>query len=140
MVLLGGTATFTLHVWYGSFSVIETAPPPPPRATQRGPRRGKNPHSAVTAPMTPATGDCGKDKDWVEMTAAEQRAAAELGYDALSWDAGGAPEACNFRWMQLSPAEQRAALLLGYTAESWDVRTTPLKVPEQCTNPTPRVS
>ena len=65
----------------------------------------------------------GKDKgSWLELNAAEQDAASVLGFDALAWDEGLTPLACEQPWQQLrsQPKLLAAAETLGYTESSWD--------------------
>lgn len=62
----------------------------------------------------------GKSKQWMEMTQSELAAAAALGYDEASWEAGAVTEACGRQWAALSENERRAATLLGYEAAEWE--------------------
>ena len=51
----------------------------------------------------------GKDKGWAEMAGWERSAAAALGYDESSWEAGASTPACSKPWQTLSIAERQAA-------------------------------
>ena len=50
-----------------------------------------------------------------DMSAAEQRAAATLGWDEASWTAGDTGPLAN-QWHLLTHGEQSAALRMGYSA------------------------
>ena len=69
----------------------------------------------------------GKDKEWPELTAEEQAAAATLGYTQASWEAGDEPLVCTIAWAELAEAVRAAAQVLGYEQFSWDceLETTP---------------
>ena len=69
----------------------------------------------------------GKDKEWPELTAEEQTAAATLGYTQAGWEAGDEPLVCTIAWAELAEAMRAAAQVLGYEQSSWDceLETTP---------------
>eukprot|EP00985_Skeletonema_marinoi_P021261 scaffold12950_cov169-Skeletonema_marinoi.AAC.7 len=60
------------------------------------------------------------DKDWAELPAEVQQAAAALGYNKSLWDKDDEPDACDEYWKDLTPAQQQAATVLGYNKKSWD--------------------
>ena len=55
----------------------------------------------------------GKDKEWPELTAEEQTAAATLGYTQAGWEAGDEPLVCTIAWAELAEAMRAAAQVLG---------------------------
>ena len=69
----------------------------------------------------------GKDKgSWLELNAAEQDAASVLGFDALAWDEGLTPPACEQPWQQLRsrPKLLAAAEALGEAVKANTALTT----------------
>ena len=58
------------------------------------------------------------ESDWADMSPAEQRAAATLGWDKASWTAGDTGPLAN-RWHFMTHAEQAAALRMGYEASDF---------------------
>ena len=81
----------------------------------------------------------GKDKMWMRMNVDEQAAAAVLGYNAASWDAGATPPACTQLWKELrrQPAQLAAAQTLGYTESDWDAELHAVELPAR---PPPEVA
>ena len=70
------------------------------------------PESVFAGSPTPAAAASsvpGKDKGWAEMSADDQRAAMQLGYDAPSWEQGASTPATSRPWASLSPPELAAA-------------------------------
>jgi len=59
---------------------------------------------------------------WEDLTPAEQRVWARLGWNARLWDSDddAAPASADKDWSELSNAEHTAAWQLGYTQWSWD--------------------
>ena len=55
------------------------------------------------------------ESDWADMSAAEQQAAATLGWDEASWTAGDDGPLAN-QWHLLTHSEQAAGLRMGYGA------------------------
>ena len=51
----------------------------------------------------------GKDKSWEEMSAEEQEAAQDIGYNAALWEAGEVTSTSSHPWMHLTALEQSAA-------------------------------
>ena len=67
-------------------------------------------------------GSHGKDKGWADLTDSEKDAAAILGFNAISWDAGESPAPCLQVWASLcnNAKQLTAAIQLGYTQAAWD--------------------
>ncbi len=58
---------------------------------------------------------------YADLTPAERKAWAVLGWDAKNWDSAvDLPETEYMRWAQLSPEQRASAASLGYGSESWD--------------------
>ena len=60
------------------------------------------------------------DKDWEELTSAEQEAATTLGFNASSWDGDQKGPYDNSDFNELPSAQQEAVRTLGWTPGSWD--------------------
>ena len=74
----------------------------------------------------------GFSKDWRDLTRDEHAAAAALGWDEITWDAGEVPPRCIdvvldcvWSWSELDIHLMRAAETLGYDAEIWDFQYEP---------------
>lgn len=68
--------------------------------------------------------DCARMKSlWKDLTGAEQRAAACLGWSQETWEAGAGPTTGVTGWKTMNKLEQMAAAALGYTQESWDAES-----------------
>lgn len=60
---------------------------------------------------------------WDELTPAEQRVWARLGWNARLWDSpddAAVPASADKEWGELSEGERAAAWQLGFTQRSWD--------------------
>ena len=60
------------------------------------------------------------NKDWEELTSAEQDAARTLGFTASSWDGDEDGPYDNYDFNELPSAQQEAVRTLGWTPGSWD--------------------
>jgi hypothetical protein len=64
-----------------------------------------------------------EDFSWDELTLAEQRVWARLGWNARLWDSpdlNAVPTSALKDWTELNNGERTAAWQLGYTQNSWD--------------------
>ena len=73
------------------------------------------------------------NRQWMQLTDRERRAAIRLGYRQTLWDGletVPAPASENKAWSELSDGERRGAMRLGYNQQNWDDETGTARQPE----------
>jgi len=82
---------------------------------------GWSPHGKWVKGEKSCSVPASEDSDWADLSAAQQTAAAVLGWNNATWTTGSpAPASEGKVWSELTGAEREAAGALGWTEETWD--------------------